>query len=268
MIAELYGKISSRGTNLSESLEDNLTGDFFGTLRYIPFSKGIKPILLKVIEEENFDEYETEEWAENIEFWPYHKEGELDSIINLNLVTIGIEVKYKSGLSSDDEVSNYNEKIEKNNNQEESNNQLARESRIVNEIAKEKGKKPILLFIAKKNKGKEIINDVVKRNIIEKGVILKFISWEDICLILEELNKDIELNYFEKIVIEDLYKLLVKKGFNSFKGFKNEVNNNLVNKDEFYLFEVNNKDDLSFKDNKFEFIDDVEIDKGGYYEFL
>ena len=113
MIAELYGKISSKGTNLSESLEDNLTGDFFGALRYIPFSKGIKPILLKVIEEENFDEYETEEWAENIEFWPYHKEGELDSIINLNLVTIGIEVKYKSGLSSDDEVVNYNEKIER-----------------------------------------------------------------------------------------------------------------------------------------------------------
>ncbi|WP_415344735.1 hypothetical protein [Clostridium perfringens] len=155
MIAELYGKISSKGTNLSESLEDNLTGDFFGTLRYIPFSKGIKPILLKVIEEENFDEYETEEWAENIEFWPYHKEGELDSIINLNLVTIGIEVKYKSGLSSDDEVANYNEKIEKNNNQEESNNQLARESRIVSEIAKEKGKKPILLFIAKKIKVKK-----------------------------------------------------------------------------------------------------------------
>ena len=60
MIAELHGKISSRGTNLKETLEDNLTGNVFGSLRYIPFSKGIKHILLKVIEENNFDQYETE----------------------------------------------------------------------------------------------------------------------------------------------------------------------------------------------------------------
>ena len=51
--------------------------------------------------------------AEKIEFWPYHKDGELDVVIDLNLITIGVEVKYNSGLSSDDEVLNEDEKIEK-----------------------------------------------------------------------------------------------------------------------------------------------------------
>lgn len=264
MIAELYGKISSRGTNLRETLEDNLTGNFFGGLRYVPFSKGIKKILLQVIEENNFDQYETEEWAERIEFWPYHNEGELDLVIDLNLVTIAIEVKYNSGLSSDDEVSN------DDNNMEKSRNQLARESRIVKELAEEKGKKPILLFIAKQNDGKEIVSNIEKRNIIEQGVTFKFISWEDICLILEEIYKRVEINYFEKVVIEDIYKLLVKKGFNSFKDFKSTVKKVVVDKEKFYLFETNENCNLSINNehDKFKFMSDIEIKEGGYYEFI
>ncbi|HDR7537277.1 hypothetical protein [Bacillus toyonensis] len=39
MIAEIYGKISSDGSNLSERLEDKLTGDIFGSLRYLPYRK-------------------------------------------------------------------------------------------------------------------------------------------------------------------------------------------------------------------------------------
>lgn len=262
MIAELHGKISSRGTNLRETLEDNLTGNFFGSLRYVPFSKGIKKVLLQVIKENNFDQYETEEWSERIEFWPYHNEGEVDLVINLNLVTIAIEVKYNSGLSSDDEVVNGDK------NSEKSRNQLARESRIVKELAEENGTKPILLFIAKENDGKEIVSNIEKRNIIEKGVTLKFISWEDICLITEAIYKNVELNYFEKLVIEDIYKLLVKKGFNSFKGFKNLDNDKIVDKNKFYLFEASKKYDLNNDSNKFKFVSDIEIEAGRYYEFL
>lgn len=263
MIAELYGKISSRGTNLSESLEDNLTGNFFGSLRYIPFSKGIKKILLQAIEENNFTQYESEEWAERIEFWPYHNEGEIDVVINLNLVTIAIEVKYNSGLSSDDDVLNMGENIEK------SRNQLARESRIVKELAEVNGTNAILLLIAKENEGKEIISNVNNRNIIEDGVKLKFISWEDICLITEEIYNKTELNYFEKLVVEDIYKLLVRKGFNSFKNF-NSSNNKVIVKDKFYRFEIREKWEMSLdKDNNnFKFTNDIEVVKDRYYEFM
>lgn len=68
MIAELHGKISSRGTNLRETSEDNLTGNFFGALRYIPFSKGIQKILLEIIAKSNFDNYEAEEWQKKLSF--------------------------------------------------------------------------------------------------------------------------------------------------------------------------------------------------------
>lgn len=256
MIAEINGKISSRGTNLTETLEDNLTGNFFGSLRYIPFSKGIKRILIEVISEDNFDKYELEEWAERIEFWPYHKEGELDAVINLNLVTIGVEVKYNSGLSSDDEALNEYKKIEN------SNNQLARESRIIKELAKEKGTKPILLFIARENKAKDIVQDVMDKDIIEKDVQLEYISWEDICLIIEKLRESTEMNYFERIVIDDIYRLLVKKGFNSFKSFESVINSKTIIEDGYYLF---NED----KSNKsFDFKSDINIKEGEYYEFI
>ena len=256
MIAELNGKISSRGINLTETLEDNLTGNFFGSLRYIPFSKGIKKILMEVISEDNFDKYELEEWAERIEFWPYHKEGELDAVIDLNLVTIGVEVKYNSGLSSDDEVLNEDKKMEK------SNNQLARESRIIKELAQEKGTKPILLFIARENKVKEIVKDVIDKDIIEKGVQLKYISWEDICVIIEKLRENTEMNYFEKIIIDDIYRLLVKKGFNSFKNFESVINSNIIIKDRYYSFNGDESNKI------FDFKIDINIKEGEYYEFM
>lgn len=256
MIAELNGKISSRGTNLTETLEDNLTGNFFGSLRYIPFSKGVKKILMEVISEDNFDKCELEEWAEKIEFWPYHKDGELDAVIDLNLVTIGIEVKYNSGLSSEDEVLDKNKKIEK------SNNQLARESRIIKELAQKRSTKPILLFIARENKIKEIIEDVKGRDIIEKGVKLKYISWENICTIMEKLRESTEMNYFERIVIDDIYRLLVKKGFNCFKNFKSAINSKTIIKDKYYLF---NSDKSS---KVFGFKTDINIKEGEYYEFI
>ena len=45
MIAEISGKVNRQNTNLSELSEDELTGNFFGSLRYIPFDKGMKNIL-------------------------------------------------------------------------------------------------------------------------------------------------------------------------------------------------------------------------------
>lgn len=256
MIAELNGKISSRETNLTETLEDNLTGNFFGSLRYIPFSKGIKKILIEAIGEEYFDKDEVEEWAEKIEFWPYHKDGELDAVIDLNLVTIGVEVKYNSGLSSDDEVLNEGEKIEK------SNNQLARESRIIKELAEFKEKKPVLLFIAKESKVNNIVKNILERGILENNVIFKYISWEDICTIVKQLYKSTELNYFERIIIDDIYRLLVKKGFDSFKSFESVINSESIMEDKYYLF----NDDKS--DKVFDFEIDININRGEYYEFI
>lgn len=264
MIAEINGKISRTGTNLKETLEDNLTGNVFGSLRYIPFSKGIKKVLEKVICDELFDKYESEEWSDSIEFWPYHKDGEIDLVINLKLVTIAIEAKYNSGLSSDDDISNDYKSCDK------SKNQLARESRIVKEFAEASGTKPILLFLAREKDGRETVEYVNGRNIIEASVPLKFISWEDIYVTLEEISKSSDLSYFEKIIVQDIVSLLKRKGFNSFKSFKELIIEKEIDEEMYYKFYLNDSMNLiqvqGLED--FGFKSEINIEKDGYYEFL
>lgn len=132
MIAEIYHKFTT-------SLEDELTGNFFGTLRYLPFNRGLNQILknyavsedpevkkiLTGIMDDDFD----------IEFWKRSEDGmvEIDGYIPLSNVGIGIEVKYQSGLSGE--------------------NQLEKEAKVIlNEWCKNKDK--ILLFVAGGEEGK------------------------------------------------------------------------------------------------------------------
>jgi hypothetical protein len=53
LLAEIHNKIAANGSNLTDRLEDKLTGDFFGTLRYLPFEIGMKSVLSSVRFENN-----------------------------------------------------------------------------------------------------------------------------------------------------------------------------------------------------------------------
>lgn len=138
MIAEIYNKISQTGSNLSDRLEDKLTGDFFGTVRYLPFEIGMKLVLSSV----RFnDKTRDAEWQQLISgweghpgqfnFWHRHSEGEIDLLLRLHNVVVGIEVKYLSGISSEDE------ETEQIISLEESKNQLARYARMLDDIGGE-----------------------------------------------------------------------------------------------------------------------------------
>jgi hypothetical protein len=124
-IAEIRGKISDTGTNLSERMEDLLTSDIFGCMRYLPAKKALIPFLqtayslhgnILVIPSEVIRVYYL--------FWPWLKlEGlipcEPDVILGLEteqgcVHLVLIEVKY-SGLSSEED------------DRPEPNDQLARE---------------------------------------------------------------------------------------------------------------------------------------------
>ena len=217
MIAEIEGKISSSGANLSEKSEDNLTGNVFGTLRYIPFNKAMKKILLQGIEPKNnvsnlIKNIQVEQWDKNIKFWPYDKEGEIDVFIEFENCIIGIEVKYLSGISSDDYITNEDD-LNKQNSRN-SIHQLARESRIISSKAKNKEK--ILIFIADQQSCRDVYEDVMKRNIIENDVNLVYITWQNI---LQSLNNLDNLNPYEVLMIDDLKKLLIRKGFKQFENF-------------------------------------------------
>lgn len=195
MIAEIYHKVFS-------SLEDELTGNFFGTMRYIPFQRGLKQIFMRHIHSLDgsvhglVSSIQTDEF--DIEFWKRSElgYGEIDGYMELDGVGIGIEVKYQSGLSGE--------------------NQLEREASMLSEWCKS-GEK-ILILIAGENDVKEIY----RRN-YQKGcfadVHLAYITWQDI---LSGLDAVRTVNQFEDLMVGDLKGLLKEKGFMSFGGFSDK----------------------------------------------
>lgn len=256
MIAEIYSKVSSTNSNLSERLEDELTGNFFGNMRYISFNKGMKHILKNCVKpvENNyiFNNLNIEEWNNCIKFWPREKECEIDIRISLENILIGIEVKLWSGLSSDDEVINIEKEIIENNLiEEESENQLAIESRMLNRIGAQKEK--ILILLGDEMSCNSIYKNVKERNIIDSNVTLLYINWQDILLELKNLTN---LNSYEQLIIEDIIELLKKKGFERFKNFDID----LKVEDNNWSFSKENSD-FGFK-NEFK-----RIEEDKYYEF-
>lgn len=258
MIAEIKGKISSSGSNLNDRLEDDLTGNVFGTLRYMSFNHGLKQILMQGIYPRNLTNIigniDEEEWSQFIKFWPYDKEGEIDVLIDFNDTMIGIEVKYLSGLSSDDDVNNNSLESDETSTEKDNDksiNQLSREARIISRLGS--NKKKILISIADGEACKEFYKNVKSRDIIEKDVELAYVSWQSFLHGLEVLKP---VNVYEKIIVSDLKDLLIKKGFESFKDFTIEDQI----EDNWYDFGMVKKSSISF-DIKGEVEGDL------YYEF-
>lgn len=236
MIAEICGKISSSGSNLSDRLEDNLTGDVFGSLRYIPFCQALKPILVNSIYPKslaNFlDSIQAEYWDNYIKFWPYDYEGEIDTIIEFDDTIIGIEVKYLSGLSSDD-AADYSEQFKQGSIElglEKSQHQLSREARIIDKRGGTKNK--VLIFIASSSSCRSVYDDTIRRNLISRNVELGYISWQKLYDELQCLHID---NEFHRLIINDLINLLKKKGFEQFRDM-NIVSSYPVNSSCYFTF--------------------------------
>lgn len=260
MIAEIHGKISGSGSNLSDRLEDDLTGNVFGSLRYIPFCQAMKQILTNSIYPNSLanaiNGIQAEYWADCIKFWPYDHEGEIDTVIEFDDTILGIEVKYLSGLSSDDaaDYSGQFSQISTDIDSEISQHQLSRESRIIDRRGGTK--KKILLFIANSSSCRSVYDDTIKRNLINKNVQLGYISWQKFYNELLHLHID---NEFYRLVIIDLINLLKRKGFEQFRDMNIECSNP-VNSTCYFRFKSE-----SPKLFTFEILADVKGDM--YYEF-
>ena len=228
MVEEFYGKISRSGSNLSDNLEDKLTGDFFGTLRYMDFCDGLQPILCGALRKSEKHQEESQTAIqlienvnctnireEHIKFWPKHDRGELDVLLEYDNCCIGIEVKLNSGLSSDD--------------------QLIREANILCDLAKDKEK--ILLFIA----GHESCVSVYRayKDVIRKqGVCFVFASWEDILQSMRDLlngGNGSKYTSGQRLMISDLVKLLTRKEFDTFLSMTNGISNESIEKDGYFM---------------------------------
>ena len=260
MIAEICGKISKSGSNLHDRLEDKLTGDVFGNLRYVPFDKAMKKILTNAVYPrsvaEIFNDIDASFWNNNIKFWPYDNDGELDILLEFDNVIVGIEVKYMSGLSSDDGA-NFSEQAELRYLLEEplnSQHQLARESRIVADRGG--GKKKVLIFIANSSSCRDIYNDTKKRCLVSKDVELGYLSWQALLNELLHLKLD---NEFEGLIIEDIIKLLRKKGLDQYVNMCMDIDY-IINGSSYYRFNIKNQSAFCFDMN-------INVKGDLYYEF-
>lgn len=251
MIAEIKGKVNRQNTNLTELREDELTGNFFGNMRYIPFTKGLKKILINAIRpvelQNMINEIDVSYWDDKIFLWEKIRENdnitELDVRMDFPSIIIGIEVKYRSGLSSEDRESD--ESISAEN----SFNQLSREARILRLVGADK--KKLLLLLADDLACAETIQGI---KIID-GVQLGYLSWQEVLIQLKGLTK---LNSFEQLVVDDIIELLEKKGFLRFSGFKMDIRDISI-RDNWYFELPKEIKRFSFGSNK--------IVKDGYYEF-
>jgi len=125
-VAEIHGKISETGTNLSERMEDLLTSDIFGCMRYLPAQKALIPFLQTACSlHGNIFTIQGEVIRVHYSFWPWLKLAkripcEPDVVLGLeteenHVHLVLIEAKYYSGLSSEEDE------------RAEPNDQLARE---------------------------------------------------------------------------------------------------------------------------------------------
>lgn len=202
MIAEIYHKFST-------DLEDVLTGDFFGAMRYMPFNRGLNQIFKNyVVSEDPQVTHILSNAADddfNFEFWKRSENGlvEIDGFIPLTSVGIGIEVKYRSGLSGGD--------------------QLEKEAQVLDEWCN--GKEKLLILIGEAEEAKAIYIENKDKRVFQ-DVHLAYLSWQDILLGLDQV---LISSSYEKKMIEDLKTLLREKGFVSFEGFS--IDQPVVDKD-------------------------------------
>lgn len=244
MLAEIHGKISSEGSNLSERLEDQLTANVFGTLCYLPFHKGIQPIFSKTVFFSQTDqmvfinglELQKDEFiGDKVKFWVKGERSEIDVLLELDHLTIGIEVKYHSPLSSDD--------------------QLEREA---SDLLKGKGQTPkFLLLLGTEPEVNMIAKRVMEDGKLPSGVHFGYLSWQEVLHQLVYVQKNETLNEFERLMLKDLVALLRKKGFDRFQSFQN-LAHPLVDRCSYFHF---------YMDEQFFHLSANRIEKEGYYEF-
>jgi hypothetical protein len=228
-IAEIKGKISDAGTNLSERMEDLLTSDIFGCLRYVPSEKALLPFLRTAVSFKGKTlDINDQISAVHCTFWPWLTSPgcipcEPDVVIGLEteghlIHIIGIEAKYHSDISSEED-----ERVEPND-------QLARELDNFNNTSPAAFKWRSGLVVVSRNllyvtQDMSMPRDAIAKSLDEftrkrkiEGDIF-WTSWRFLPIILEKGSKN-ESDDGHRAVMEDMLSLLLRKGLMMFRGIE------------------------------------------------
>ncbi len=224
VIAEIYGKLSRTGSNMHDRLEDQLTGDVFGSLRYVRSQLWFEKIFSKtkfLDADSPLQKRALEIWQRamqspfslDIRFWERLSDhGEIDLLIEGPNLTIGCEIKYISGLSSDDSVDNHiPDEAAMEREKLESVNQLARYGRYLG-----KDSNSVLILIAPADLGTAIVFDALQRGIMRAP--LGLLTWQAVYKGIVEVQSNIS-NPNEAVLFEDLRLLLSHRGLSTFEGW-------------------------------------------------
>lgn len=207
LAAQLRGKL----TRKEEDLEDLLTSNVFGSIRYSPPEKGLIPLLAAAEDSNGFNPLRNlpDISAVTYEFWPYLEDDngntcQPDVLIRITHETshqtiILVEAKYKSGKSSldDDGI--------------EPNDQLAREWDIL--TTREKDATPYLLYVTAdfsypKEDIEESQSEFEKKRNGRLDVV--WISWRKLPTVLNG----------SELILKDLIEILRKQGLTFFEEIK------------------------------------------------
>ena len=228
-VAEIHGKISETGTNLSERMEDLLTSNVFGSLRYLPAETALLPFLrtARSVRGESL-QLEAGFVRTHSAFWPWlsspgRNPCEPDLMLGLEtedrrVHLLLVEAKYHAGLSSEEDE------------RDEPTNQLAKELDNLSAVSPAVlGWNPelrvasrTLLFVTadmgmpRVDMQRALDEFVRKRK--EQGDIF-WTSWRFLSSILENALKT-ESDPGRVAVLEDMLALLLRKGLTMFRGIK------------------------------------------------
>ncbi len=226
-VAEIRGKISETGANLSERMEDLLTSDTFGCMRYVPPDRALLPFLSEACSSNGGAfSIPSSIAAVHYAFWPYLRtqnaspcEPDImigietdDRVIHLVLV----EAKYYSGISSDEDES------------PAPNDQLARELDNLGSVTPQQlgwtpqmtvGSRRLLFVTQDMGMPRTLMAQSLSEYRRKRGkdAEIFWITWRVLPSVLERSLKQ-ELQPEHVAVLDDLLKLLERKGLVMFRG--------------------------------------------------
>jgi hypothetical protein len=239
IMAELHGKISSTGSNITDTMEDLLTSNVFQLLRYIPIQHGLIPILTKAenVEDDDISTVVRLSLPDNINravyhFWRRFDNCEPDLFIELMqeyklIANILIEAKYLSGKSGTPVFEDDQGKTL----YIAGSDQLEREWTVLKNHSAESNTPFYLIYLTMDwVMPKDAIEESIQ--VIEKDSRkeIYWLNWQSINSTLKEIlcmDVNDETMMRDKVIIQDIVELLSKKGLKEFAGYKVITEHNL-----------------------------------------